>query len=115
MSATHLVLPTLRPEPLERERPDRLEHLEPDARPSRVALDQALIDERRQLIEHIAAVGRRFDDLGGLLVVEAAIEHREVVQDALELGSEEVVAPGDRARQGPLSIGHVPRTRARQR
>ena len=115
MASTHRILETVVPESFERERPDRLEHLEPDARPTRVALDQALIDQRRQLIQHIAAVGRRFDDLGGLLVVEAAIEHREVVQDTLELGSEEVVAPGDRARQGPLSIGHVARTRARQR
>ncbi len=115
VTSTHRILATVVPESLERERPDRLEHLEPDARPTRVALDQALIDQRRQLIQHIAGVGRRFDDQGGLLVVEAAIEHREVVQDTLELGSEEVVAPGDRARQGPLSIGHVARTRARQR
>ena len=108
-----MVLPTVVPESLERERANCLEHLEPDARPGRVAFDQALIDERRQFVQHVTAVGRRFDDLGRLLVFEAAVEHREVVQDALELGAEEVVAPRDRARQRPLSIGHVPRTRRR--
>ena len=108
-------LAILRPETLERESSDRLEHLEPDAVLARVAPDQALVDERRQVVEDITTVGRWFDDLGRLLVLEADVEDGEVMQDALQVGRKQIVAPGDGTRECPLPIGHIARTRPGQR
>ena len=63
-----------------------------------------------QVVEDVATVGRWLDDLRCLLELEAAVEDREVVQDALQVGRQQIVAPGDGARQRPLPVGHVART-----
>ena len=69
-----------------------------------VALDQALVDERHQVIEHVDAV------VGGSTTCAAWSRSKPPSKTARSCRTrwssvdEQVVAPGDRARQGPLPI-----------
>jgi hypothetical protein len=84
---------------------DRLEHREPLAAPAQ----QAVIDERREGIEHIAANRLRSIER------EAAGEHRQPRKERARVVVEEVHAPLDRRAQRALTLGDVARAARQQR
>ena len=92
-------------------RPDRVE--QPEARLAvgdLLDLDQALVDERHQAVEDVAAeLGRRPADRLRRGEVAAAREDRQPVEQPPAAVVEQVVAPGDRAAERLLARGQVAR------
>ena len=89
---------------LARERPDRLEQVEALA----VGADEALRDERRQVVELRAA-----DGLGGV-EVEAAGEDAEAREQPPLVLAEQLVAPRDRRPQRLMALRKVDRSTGQQ-
>ena len=89
---------------LERVDANRLQHAEPAAD----ALQQALVEERA------GAVERRVADADGGLERAAAGKDREVREQALLLGLQEVVAPGDRVAKRLVTGRFVTRSMAQE-
>ena len=77
-----------------------------------LGLDEALVGQRHDPVEHVAAdlVGRPADRLGRL-DVEAAGERGQPPQEPPLALAQQVVAPGDRAAQRLLALGQVARSR----
>ena len=99
-------------EPLGGKGPDRVEQPKPRLAGGRLlGLDQALVDERHQPVEDVAAKLRRrpADRLGGLEVT-AAGEDRQSIEQPLAALVEQVVAPRDRTPQRLLASGQVTRS-----
>lgn len=119
MSAAHLGFGTVLGEAAEREVLDRPDHREPDpararrrghAGGSRVASDQAVLGQRHRPFEAFVASVRQPDDRDRLVAVESAVEDGEGVEGGLLLGRQQVVTPGDRTLERPLSGRCVTRT-----
>ena len=91
---------------LARELADRLEHREPLA----AAAQQAVVDERRERLEHVVAADR----LRGV-EREAAGEDREPREEPARVVVEQVDAPLDRRAQRALALGDVARAARQQR
>jgi hypothetical protein len=75
---------------------------------------QTLLDERRDPLEHVpdpVAIADRFRPVQG----EAAGEHGQPLEKLALVVSEQVVAPGDGAAQGPLTLRKVSRPSREQR
>ena len=104
-------------QPLEGERADRLQHHEPRVGVLGVLAQEALVDEARQAVEHVEGGAparlRPADGLGGL-ELEAAHEHGDRGEEALDGRVQEVVAPGDRAAQRLLPRRQVARAATQQ-
>src|SRR5438067_4427132 len=76
-----------------------LEHSEARA----VANYQAVVDETGEGVEYFT-VGYRLARLDG----PSRVEHRQLPEQPLLLGVEEVVAPGEHRPQGAVALGRVP-------
>ena len=97
--------------------PDRLEPAEAHAADGVIDPDeQAVLGEPHEAVEDVdpELVHRPADDLR-LGVVERLLEDRQPREETLELGLEQAVAPGHGLVDRALSLGQVPRSRARQR
>ena len=97
-------------QPLEGEGTDRVRHREPDLAVRLGSPDQALVGQVGDPVEDVAPelLGRSADQLGRLQVAAAAEAGQALEQVPARL-VEQVVAPGDRAAQGALPLGHVAR------
>ncbi len=115
MPVADVVALATRLEHLARELRDGVEHHEARLVGRVVDAQQALVDERRQPIEHVEAQvrTRAAHGLGGLEVAAAA-EHREPVHEAPATLVEQVVAPGDRPAERLLPLGQVTRSSGQQ-
>src|SRR4029450_11728333 len=94
----------LRGQPLARILADRLPHLEPRG----VALEEAVVKQRRDPVER----GVAHRDRG--LEREAAAEDGQLRKECLLVGPEEVVAPGDRLAERAVPLREVPSAAAEQ-
>jgi len=92
-------------EPVEGELPNRAEHREALAAP----LDEALLDERLELVEIRAGDTLRRDER------PAADEDREPSEEHLLVGREQLVAPRDRVRERSLPLRDVTASSREQR
>ena len=97
--------------------PDRLQHREARLAVRAVLLpQQALVDQRRDAVEDVQAeVAIRVADRLGRLERAASDEDREATEEALLLIVEQVVAPGDRVAERPLTLGQVAGAAGQQR
>src|SRR4051812_43621477 len=71
--------------------------------------DEALVDERRQVLKDVKlAIG--IDDGFGPLQSEATCEHGQTTEEALLLRREQVIAPGDGVTQRALPFWGIVRS-----
>ena len=103
MPPAEVVELAVRLEPFERVLPDRLEQAEARLAVGAVGLaDEALVDERREALEHLAQVRLVAADGVGDLQRAAAGEDSEPRQQSLLGRLEQVVAPVDRIAERAL-------------
>ena len=89
----------------QRELPDRLQHREPEVAVRVRPPDQRHVDERRQPVEGVQADLLRAGRPPRPAQRPSAGEHREPGEQPPLRRVEQVVAPGDRASEGPLALG----------
>ena len=94
---------------LQRVLADRLQHREARLAVHLAAPDEALVDERRQAVEHVRRPARHGLGAGE---VEAPHEHGQALEQLAHGRVEELVAPHDRAAQRPLAQRDVGRASA---
>ena len=85
---------------IEGELPHRLEESVSRAAEGKLGLDQALVDERGDAVEHLWRVTALLSTHGlGRRQVESVMKDRKPLEEALLAAAQEVVGPCDRRRQ----------------